>query len=167
MQDWKRKKKQEKRYDARTTDEKGMTMKHLPALLPRNGDIVGLAESLPQMPTFTHPMNGSNELDVEVTRIQAETFLRMAEVNLEKTRVQAYTALRLASINRDVEETRDLISSASAVMSRTLDLYRDGDMPDSLRCRTKVKLSGLFGKSCTITVEAQCRRNYYLRGPVR
>ena len=145
-------------------------MSKLPALLPQNADILDRHERPVQLPTFGYPPAGSSQLDVEVTKIQADTFERLARMNVEVARIRSYTELSLASMNLDADETRHLIWSATEAMSRTLDVYRGADMSGSTKFRAKSKLSGLFAKSCTITVEVQRfpqRREIYFQGPAK
>ena len=145
-------------------------MKNLPALLSQNGNVVDRHDSLSQLPTFAYPTTEASQFDVEVTKIQADTFLRLASMNVEAARIRSYSELSLASMKVDADETRHLIWSATEAMSRTLDVYRGAEMSGSTQFRAKSKLSGLFAKSCTITVEVRRypqRRDIYLRGPAK
>ena len=153
-------------------------MKHLPTNVSHNTGVSILPENLSQLPTFSQPIAGTNQLDVEITEIQADTFLRLGRMNLEAirsqsaanievTRIQANTALSMEWMRLDAAETAGLISSTERSMSKALDVYRGNAMPSSFNIRAKKKLSGLFGKSCRITVEARSYQDYYCRGPVR
>ena len=158
-------------------------MRHLPTKVSRNTDVSTLPENLSQLPTFSQPIAGTNQLDVEIMEIQAETFLRLGSMNLEAirsqtaahvevTRIQAYTAISMEWMKLDAAETAGLISSTEKAISKSLDVYRGNGMPSSFNICAKTKLSGLFGtglfgRSCTITVEARSYQAYYCRGPVR
>ena len=109
---------------------------------------------------------------VTIARIQDDIARSQAYAEVEVARIQADSAIIQESIRLHSIETRDLISSASASMSKALDIYGGVGAPRFMESRVKSKLSGflgtgLFGKSCTITVETRCLPNYYLRGPVK
>ena len=112
----------------------------------------------------------------DIARYQAYAEVEVAEsqayAQVEVARINAYSAITLESMRLDAAETRDLVASASDAMSKTLAIYAGVGAPGFMHCRVKSKLSGflgtgLFGKSCTITVEARFQPNYYLRGPAK
>lgn len=124
-------------------------MKNLPSTLTRNTELIDLLERPIQVRTFSPPAVGMSRFDVEAVRTQADSLLRLERMRL------------------DTAETLSLVSSTNAAMSRSLDMYRDYPMPSYMRFEAKTKLSGLFGKSCTMTVEVFARRDYFCRGPAR
>ena len=124
-------------------------MKNLPSIVPRDANLLDLLDRPLQVRTFSPPVVGMSQFDVEAVRTQADTLLR-----LERMRF-------------DTSETLSLVSSTSMAMSKVLDMYRDYPMPSYMRFEAKTKLSGLFGKSCTMTVEVFSRRDYFCRGPAR
>ncbi len=128
-------------------------------------------ERLPQLPSFSFPTT-ANQFDVEVTRIQSCTYRSMASQYVNAISIQANADICIEQIRQHAEETRQLIASTEAVMLRTLDLYRGNGAPSIMQTEVKTKLSGLFGtglfgRSCKISVKTRCLPNYYLREPVR
>lgn len=124
-------------------------MKNLPSTVRRDTDLVDFLERPLQVRTFSPPVVGMSRFDVEAVRTQADTLLRLERMRL------------------DTSETLSLVSSTSTAMSKILDMYYDYPMPSYVRFEAKTKLSGLFGKSCTMTVEVFSRRDYFCRGPAR
>lgn len=116
-----------------TSDERNMNMKDLQLYQPfkhKNN----LPNYLPQPTMFSFPTHETNEYDVELARIQENT------------------QLWLASEILDAYETVSLISDTESIMSQALELHRINGTSFT-ECTAKTKLSGLFGKSCTMSVK--------------
>lgn len=82
---------------------------------------------------------------------------------MEIVRIKAETLYYLADRKLDTDETMALISKTESVMSQVLAMYRANGRKNIGKCCVKTKLSGLFGKSCKITIkdEYSVRYTYY------
>jgi len=143
----------------------------------------GVGEYLPANPPFASMPREPTTGDLELARIQAETLVRLGRMNLKATRAREDAAVRIESHKTDAiraqawaaqeiermrtraRETTDLISSTEKMMCSALAVYRG--TPSSFKVRAKTKLSGFFGRSCTMTVQAEFHESYYYRGPAK